>query len=319
MAKSPRRSANSSKPQRRSAGHAGRRISMMISSGASAVVSAPERNPRPDYARTGLARHRDLRVARDRDAGHLGRRIGMRDAAADGAAVADLIMRHVRRPRRTSSGCARAAARRPGYRASAPWRRAATPALLILISSSPAACAGRPAARARASRNASIGTRLCPPASSLGVAVTRRQQRDRLGERRRARIFERRAASWDLADGLSSCDTHRRQLMGFARRSTQPRSEPQRSYIGRAQPVNVAARRRGPTVCGMTAERGSMALQLSLSVCDYDRTRAIFDGRAPIEGCDVTAVAAGARGVVSPRLQVQRVRRQRNLACAATR
>jgi len=33
-----------------------------------------------------------------------------------------------------------------------------------------------------------------------------------------------------------------------------------------------------------------MALKLSLSVCDYDRTRAIFDGRAPIEGCDVTAV-----------------------------
>ena len=33
-----------------------------------------------------------------------------------------------------------------------------------------------------------------------------------------------------------------------------------------------------------------MALPLSLSVCDYDRTRAILDGRAPIEGCDVTAV-----------------------------
>ena len=33
-----------------------------------------------------------------------------------------------------------------------------------------------------------------------------------------------------------------------------------------------------------------MALKLSLSVCDYDRTRAIFDGRAPIEGCDVTAI-----------------------------
>jgi 4,5-dihydroxyphthalate decarboxylase len=33
-----------------------------------------------------------------------------------------------------------------------------------------------------------------------------------------------------------------------------------------------------------------MALQLSLAVCDYDRTRAIFDGRAPIEGCDITAV-----------------------------
>ena len=34
-----------------------------------------------------------------------------------------------------------------------------------------------------------------------------------------------------------------------------------------------------------------MALSLSLAVCDYDRTRAIFDGRAPVEGCDVTAVA----------------------------
>src|ERR1700676_813184 len=33
-----------------------------------------------------------------------------------------------------------------------------------------------------------------------------------------------------------------------------------------------------------------MSLPLSLSVCDYDRTRAIFDGRAPIEGCAVTAV-----------------------------
>ena len=32
-------------------------------------------------------------------------------------------------------------------------------------------------------------------------------------------------------------------------------------------------------------------LQVSLSVCDYDRTRALFDGRAPIEGCDVAAVA----------------------------
>jgi 4,5-dihydroxyphthalate decarboxylase len=34
-----------------------------------------------------------------------------------------------------------------------------------------------------------------------------------------------------------------------------------------------------------------MALSLSLAVGDYDRTRAIFDGRAPIEGCDITAVA----------------------------
>ena len=34
-----------------------------------------------------------------------------------------------------------------------------------------------------------------------------------------------------------------------------------------------------------------MALELSLSVCNYDRTAALFDGRAPIEGCDVIAVA----------------------------
>jgi 4,5-dihydroxyphthalate decarboxylase len=33
-----------------------------------------------------------------------------------------------------------------------------------------------------------------------------------------------------------------------------------------------------------------MAVPLSLAVGDYDRTRAIFDGRAKIEGCDVTAV-----------------------------
>ena len=33
-----------------------------------------------------------------------------------------------------------------------------------------------------------------------------------------------------------------------------------------------------------------MALALSLAVCDYDRTRAIFDGRAAVEGCDITAV-----------------------------
>ena len=33
-----------------------------------------------------------------------------------------------------------------------------------------------------------------------------------------------------------------------------------------------------------------MAVELSMSVCNYDRTAALFDGRAPIEGCDVRAV-----------------------------
>ena len=32
-------------------------------------------------------------------------------------------------------------------------------------------------------------------------------------------------------------------------------------------------------------------LTISLACCDYDRTRALFDGRAQIEGCDVIAVA----------------------------
>src|SRR3984893_16422473 len=36
-----------------------------------------------------------------------------------------------------------------------------------------------------------------------------------------------------------------------------------------------------------------MTVQLSLAVCDYDRTRAIFDGRAKVEGCDITAVPLG--------------------------
>ncbi len=31
-------------------------------------------------------------------------------------------------------------------------------------------------------------------------------------------------------------------------------------------------------------------LRISLACCDYDRCRAIFDGRAPIEGCEVAAV-----------------------------
>ena len=39
------------------------------------------------------AENADLGVAGHRDAGHLGRRIGMREAAADGAAVADLVVR----------------------------------------------------------------------------------------------------------------------------------------------------------------------------------------------------------------------------------
>jgi 4,5-dihydroxyphthalate decarboxylase len=34
-----------------------------------------------------------------------------------------------------------------------------------------------------------------------------------------------------------------------------------------------------------------MSLELGLACCDYDRTRAIFDGRVRIEGCALTATA----------------------------
>src|SRR5262249_12765367 len=60
-ARAPRRRANSSKPQRRPAGQAGRRISTMISSGVSAVVSAPWKKSAawitcaPDFPTTAIS------------------------------------------------------------------------------------------------------------------------------------------------------------------------------------------------------------------------------------------------------------------------
>ena len=51
---------------------------------------------------------------------------------------------------------------------------------------------------------------------------------------------------------------------------------------------------------------------MSLSVCDYE-TAAIFDGRAPIEGCDVARWRIGAGGIVPPRLQIPGIRCHRNL------
>jgi hypothetical protein len=48
---------------------------------------------RRDHTRAGSSHHRDFGLACHRDAGQLGGRIGMGDAAADGATIADLIVR----------------------------------------------------------------------------------------------------------------------------------------------------------------------------------------------------------------------------------
>src|SRR5258708_30942985 len=52
-------------------------------------------------------------------------------------------------------------------------------------------------------------------------------------------------------------------------------------------------------------EGRNMTLRLSLAVCDYDRTPAIFDGRARVEGCAVTTVPPGPRGGLPPACQVR--------------
>ena len=89
------------------------------------------------------------------------------------------------------------------------------------------------------------------------------------------------------------------------------------TILAPAGPVNAAVQqlryacRSMPPHASRRHENGPV--ELSMSVCNYDRTAALFDGRAPIEGCDVAAVRAGAGGVVPPRLQVPGVRRHRNL------
>ena len=93
-AKSPRRRANSRKPKRRCRGHAGKRISVMISSGFSAVVNGPRKKSLASMTRSpALPTNGDLGLAGDGDARQFGGRIGMRQTAADRAAIADLIMR----------------------------------------------------------------------------------------------------------------------------------------------------------------------------------------------------------------------------------
>ncbi len=167
----------------------------MISSGSSAVVSAPEEELlRRDHARAGLAGHRDLGVAGDRDAGHLGRRIGMGDAAADRAAVADLVMRDVldggdqqrmRVRSRASSRMSRQRTMRAEPHAGVGDLDRAEAGQLAQVDQQRGR---RHAERQHRHQRLAAG-------DHLGVAVVRRQQRDRLGSASPDTHIRRRAVS----------------------------------------------------------------------------------------------------------------------------
>ena len=77
-------------------GHAAKRMSVMISSAVSAVVKGPRKKSLAcDDPLAGFADSGDPGVAGDGDGRQLGSRIGMRQAAADRAAIANLVMRDV--------------------------------------------------------------------------------------------------------------------------------------------------------------------------------------------------------------------------------
>ena len=145
-----------------------------------------------DGARAGLADHRDFRIAGLRNAGHLGRRIGVREAAADGAAVADLVMRDVRDRFLQQRMRGRRAACRRGCRASAPARRGARHPAPILISFRPGNFRKSTSSDGWAMRNAIIGIRLWPPAKRLGLAAVVGEQRDGFIDGGWAGVFEGR-------------------------------------------------------------------------------------------------------------------------------
>ena len=96
-AKSPPRRATSSKPQPVPGGSFGNAISVTSSSAARSTVSAPRKKSRAgDRAPPRSRRDVELGVEQQRHHRQLGGGIGMRQAAADGAAVADREMRDVR-------------------------------------------------------------------------------------------------------------------------------------------------------------------------------------------------------------------------------
>src|SRR5215813_6965366 len=94
--------------------------------------------------------------------------------------------------------------------------------------------------------------------------------------RSRAKSSARRSAR--------SCRTRRRS---GPRSSALPAQRRTRQSPSHVRPTRYQTRHHA----AFPSTENEMPLQLSLAVCDYDRTRAIFDGRATIEGCDLAAVA----------------------------
>ena len=120
----------------------------------------------------------------------------------------------------------------------------------------------------------------------LRLAAVIGEQRDGFIDGGWAGVFERRKFHGVLRPSTLVCDL---RLWNDDRLLSPPQRGPSTHGPCNCGMVwqHAAARR----ACGLWRMR--MALELSLSVCDYDRTAALFDGRAPIEGCDVTAVAHG--------------------------
>src|SRR5262245_3167495 len=108
-----------------------------------------------------------------------------------------------------------------------------------------------------ASRNAIIGIRLCPPA--IGFA----------------------SPSWEASSATASFKVEGQAYSNGG------------NFMGQLSPAlakAVNARGGQYAMLRRYVWRTRMPLSLSMSVCNYDRTAALFDGRARIEGCCVAAV-----------------------------
>ena len=231
-----------------------------------------------DGARAGLAHHRDLGVAGLCNAGHLGRP----DRRARGCRrrCRGCGSGNARRGRSLpcSSGCAvasRLSSRMSRQRTSAPSR---TPSAPILISLQARQLPQIDQQRRLGDAKRHHRHQALAAGQRLGLAVVVGEQRHGLVDGGRAGVFEGRKFH-----GLCFAPSALR-LWNDDRLLSPPR----------AWPVNARAMqlRYGTAACRINAVwRSRMAVELSLSVCNYDRTAALFDGRAPIEGCDVTAVA----------------------------